>query len=105
MDIRVGVLTQDLESGFAARDKETTSIVKSAQAREVDVLSIYHIQSTQSAKPKSWTIERDKGFIDGLMSRKDGTVPPKYALVGRDEYCLGFRAGYFASDRKSNRQL
>ena len=46
------------------------------------------------------TVTQAKGYTDGQISRKRGKVPPNYALVGRDEYCLGFRAGYFASDCK-----
>ena len=49
------------------------------------------------------TVAEAEGYVDGQISRKRGTVPPKYALVGSDEYCLGFRAGYFASDRKLER--
>lgn len=49
------------------------------------------------------TVAQTEGYVDGQVSRKHGKVPPKYALVGRDEYCLGFRAGYFAGDRKLER--
>ena len=52
------------------------------------------------AERNGWPVARAEGYVDGQISRKRGKVPSKYALVGRDEYCLGFRAGYFASDRK-----
>jgi hypothetical protein len=52
------------------------------------------------AKRNNWTVAQAQGYVDGQISRERGKVPPNYALVGRDEYCLGFRAGYFASDRK-----
>jgi len=52
------------------------------------------------AEQNNWTVAHAEGYVDGQISRKRGKVPPRYALVGRDEYCLGFRAGYFASDRK-----
>jgi len=52
------------------------------------------------AVQNNWTVAQAEGYVDGQVSRKRGKVPPKYVLVSRDEYCLGFRAGYFASDRK-----
>ena len=55
------------------------------------------------AERNDWTVAQAKGYVDGQISRKRGKVPPNYVLVGRDEYCLGFRAGYFASDRKLTR--
>jgi hypothetical protein len=36
-----------------------------------------------------------QGYVDGEVSRWRGKLPSKVALVGIDEYCLGFRAGYF----------
>jgi hypothetical protein len=53
-------------------------------------------------KAITWTVAHAEGYADGQISRKRGKAP-NYALVGRDEYCLGFRAGYFASDRKLQR--
>jgi len=49
------------------------------------------------------TVAEAEGYVDGQIARKHGKVLPKYVLVGRDEYCMGFRAGYFASDRKLER--
>lgn len=60
-------------------------------------------QSKVLAERNDRTVAEAEGYIDGQISRKRGKVPPKYVLVGRDEYCLGFRAGYFASDRKLER--
>jgi hypothetical protein len=47
------------------------------------------------AERNGWSIARAQGFLDGEMSRRRGAVPSTYARVGIDDYCLGFRAGYF----------
>ena len=47
------------------------------------------------AERNGWSIERAKGFVDGETCRLRGRKPSKYALVGIDEYSLGFRAGYY----------
>ena len=75
------------------RQKESGSNMKLLPKQKFKVL----------AEQNGWTLAQAEGYVDGQVSRKRGTIPPKYALVGRDEYCLGFRAGYFASDRKSPR--
>jgi len=58
------------------------------------------------AEEQGWSIARARGYVDGENFRRLGTVPSTYALVGIDDYGLGFRAGYFerdaaASNRKS----
>ena len=53
------------------------------------------------AKQNGWSLGRAEGYIDGERSRRRNTVPSKFALIGIDDYCLGFRAGYFANARKS----
>jgi hypothetical protein len=47
------------------------------------------------AEKNAWSFARADGFLDGENFRRLGTTPPKYAQVGFDEYCLGFRAGYY----------
>jgi len=47
-----------------------------------------------------WTFARAEGYVDGQTSRKHGKVPPTYLAIRVDEYCRGFWAGYFATDRK-----
>jgi hypothetical protein len=47
------------------------------------------------AERNGWSIARAQGFIDGEMSRRRGVMPSTYAQVGIDDYCLGFRAGYY----------
>jgi hypothetical protein len=51
------------------------------------------------AEKNGWSLARAEGFVDGESFRRRGKRPPKYVLVGIDEYCQGFRAGYF--ERKS----
>jgi len=47
------------------------------------------------AKRNGWSIARAQGFVDGETARRRGAAPSIYARVGIDDYCLGFRAGYF----------
>ena len=47
------------------------------------------------AEKNGWSFARADGFLDGDSFRRLGMTPPKYAQVGFDEYCLGFRAGYY----------
>lgn len=47
------------------------------------------------AERNGWSLERAKGYVDGEICRLRSKKPSKYALIGIDEYSLGFRAGYF----------
>jgi hypothetical protein len=47
------------------------------------------------AKKNGWSLAHAEGYIDGETFRHRGTTPSKYAQIGIDEYCLGFRAGYY----------
>jgi hypothetical protein len=47
------------------------------------------------ADKNGWSLARAQGFVDGEMARRRGASPSTYARVGIDEYCLGFRAGYY----------
>lgn len=47
------------------------------------------------AERNSWPIARAQGFVDGEMARRRGAAPSIYARVGMDDYCIGFRAGYY----------
>jgi hypothetical protein len=51
------------------------------------------------AERNGWTLPHADGYIDGEHSRRRGLVPSTFLLVGIDDYCLGFRAGYFATAR------
>ena len=47
------------------------------------------------AEKFGWSIARAQGYIAGEACRKSGTPPSTYALVGFDDYCVGFRSGFF----------
>ena len=47
------------------------------------------------AERNGWSLAHAKGYVDGDRARRRGAAPSKYAQVGIDEYCLGFRAGYY----------
>ena len=47
------------------------------------------------AEANGWSLEYARGHVDGEACRQRGKLPSQYVLVGIDEYCLGFRAGYY----------
>lgn len=47
------------------------------------------------ASKNGWSQTFAKGFVEGNSSRRRGAKPSAYAQIGIDEYCLGFRAGYY----------
>jgi hypothetical protein len=47
------------------------------------------------AEINGWSHDHAKGYVDGETCRRRGTLPSKYAQIGIDEYCLGFRASYY----------
>lgn len=50
---------------------------------------------TVLAERNGWSMARAQGFVDGEVSRRRGAAPSTYAQVGIDDYCLGFRAGFY----------
>jgi hypothetical protein len=53
------------------------------------------------AEKNGWSLDHAQGFVDGESSRRRGKPPSKYALIGIDEYCLGFRSGYFERQQQN----
>ncbi len=51
------------------------------------------------AEQYGWTATYLEGYINGKSARRRGLVPSTFQLIGIDEYCLGYRAGYYAADR------
>src|SRR5438477_9198889 len=47
------------------------------------------------AEKNGWTTDRAQGYVEGETARRSGKKPATWAVVGIDEYSLGFRAGYF----------
>jgi hypothetical protein len=52
------------------------------------------------AERNNWSLEFSQGFVDGEAHRQRAKSPSPYVLVGFDQYCLGFRSGYF--ERRSS---
>jgi hypothetical protein len=52
-------------------------------------------KSKHLAEQNGWSLAYAQGSVDGETSRRLGKAPALHALVGIDEYSLGFRAGYF----------
>jgi hypothetical protein len=53
------------------------------------------------AEQNGWPLAQAQGYVDGETARRRGKVPPKYVMIGIDEYCRGYRAGFFATVRNS----
>ena len=52
-------------------------------------------KSRALAEKNGWSLEFAEGFLKGEYSRRCGARLSAYGTVGLDDYCLGFRAGYF----------
>jgi hypothetical protein len=55
-------------------------------------------KSTLEAENCVLSIARARGYSDGAGCRARGDMPSTYARVGIDDYCVGFRAGYFVRE-------
>lgn len=51
------------------------------------------------ADQHGWTATYSEGYINGKSERRRGLVPSTFQLIGIDDYCLGYRAGYYAVER------
>ena len=47
------------------------------------------------AKEQGWSLKRAEGYVEGERYRRRGLNPSLYLRVGKDEYCLGFRASFY----------
>ncbi len=56
------------------------------------------------AEVNGWSLAHAEGYVDGETSRRRGNPPSQYALIGIDEYSLGFRAGYFERQNPDSRR-
>jgi hypothetical protein len=56
------------------------------------------------AEKNGWSLAHAEGFVDGESFRRRGKKPPNYVLVGIDDYCQGFRAGYFERKGPASRK-
>jgi hypothetical protein len=55
------------------------------------------------AEANGWSLDYARGYVDGETSRLRGKSLSKYVLVGIDEYCLGFRAGYYERQKPASK--
>lgn len=62
-----------------------------------------HDSSTTLADETGQTPDFKHGYVHGERSRQLNEVPPRYLILGIDDYAFGFRAGYFANVRSSPR--
>jgi hypothetical protein len=58
-------------------------------------------KSRALADKNGWSIEFAEGFLKGEYSRRCGARLSAHGTVGLDDYCLGFRAGYFERQDKA----
>ena len=56
------------------------------------------------AKRNGWSLARAEGFVDGQRCRRLGIRPSTYVQVGIDEFCLGFREGFYKREFPVPRQ-
>ena len=56
--------------------------------------------SEQVANRNGWSLAKAEGYLHGVTFRQSGKPPSNYLQVGIDEYCRGFRAGYY--ERRDN---
>ncbi len=99
MSIGGGVPPQATDVAQGAGDNAAPDLAKPIPAIKANLFSINLGKSTGFPEQNGRTLAQDNGYIDGLSTRQRGVRPANYVLIGRDEYCLGFRAGYFAGDR------
>jgi len=58
-------------------------------------------KSRALAEKNGWSLEFAEGYLKGEYSRRCGARLSAYGTVGLDDYCLGFRAGYFERQNKA----
>lgn len=56
--------------------------------------------SKQVADRNGWSLAKAEGYLHGVTLRQSGKAPSNYLQVGIDEYCRGFRSGYY--ERRDN---
>ena len=56
------------------------------------------------AEKNGWSLAHAEGFVDGESFRRRSKRPPNYVLIGIDDYCQGFREGYFERKAPASRK-
>ncbi len=57
------------------------------------------------AESRNWSLEYAAGYLEGETQRRRSASPTAYVLVGMDQYCLGYRAGYYERQQTARRLL
>ena len=74
------------------------AVTGSKRLTEVKIVSKEKVKVL--AEQNGWSLAHAEGYIEGQRWRRRGLPPSPSNMVGIDDYCLGFRAGYFGQDRK-----
>ena len=77
------------------RRMNTTDVNNNREIRGSNMKVLSKEKFKVLAEMNGWSHDLAKGYVDGEICRRRGTLPSKYAQIGIDEYCLGFRAGYY----------
>jgi hypothetical protein len=56
---------------------------------------VFKEKSQVLAEQNGWSLTSAQGYVDGETFRKRHKAPPVHAVIGIDDYSMGFRAGYF----------
>ena len=62
---------------------------------ENKIASLSKEKYTALVEAHGWSATFAEGYVHAQMERRMGKPISSYHLVGRDEYALGFRMGYF----------
>ena len=74
------------------KEKQSASLLD-LRADRIEIVIKQHSKAV--AKKNGWSLDFAEGFLKGEYSRRSGAKLSTYATVGLNDYCLGFRAGYF----------
>jgi hypothetical protein len=58
-------------------------------------MAVIELSSKVLAKQNGWSRVYAEGYAAGEATRRRGETLQRYAMVGIDEWALGFRAAYF----------
>ena len=68
-------------------------------------MGVVELLSEVLAKQNGWSLHFAEGFTAGQALRRRGEPIPRHAMVGIDEFALGFRAGFFTRQSSASLQV
>ena len=68
-------------------------------------MGVVELLSKVLAKQNGWSRIYAEGYAAGETFRRQGQTLQSYAMVGIDEWALGFRAGYFERQSPDSAQV